>query len=302
MNYVVTGASGNIGTALTKKLLAASQDVVVIGRNQSNLNHLADAGATTAIGSMEDVEFLTRVFNDAHCVFCMYPPVADTNDFKSYTEEIANNYKQAISANNIKHIVHLSSIGAHLAENAGPVSGIHRAEKVLDTLTDVNILHLRPAYFYTNLFANLSTLQQLGIMGGTFTSDALPLAHYDDIANIASEALLKCNFKGHEHQYIVSDIASTSEIASQIGKSIGKSDVPWIRFSHDQALEAICASGIPRPIAIEYLELFAAVDSGLVTEDYLKHPTTPKGVSLDEFSRQFAAVYNLKIQEPVNQE
>ena len=58
MKYVITGAAGHISKPLVEKLLKAGHDVTVIGRNAENLRSLTDMGAKSAIGSVEDVEFL----------------------------------------------------------------------------------------------------------------------------------------------------------------------------------------------------------------------------------------------------
>ena len=59
MKYVITGGAGHISKPLTEKLLAAGHAVTVIGRNAENLKELVAKGAKAAIGSVEDVQFLT---------------------------------------------------------------------------------------------------------------------------------------------------------------------------------------------------------------------------------------------------
>ena len=39
----------------------------------------------------------------------------------------------------VKYVVNLSSVGAHLPEGAGPVSGLYRAEQALNELTNLSI-------------------------------------------------------------------------------------------------------------------------------------------------------------------
>ena len=65
MKYVITGAAGNVARPLTEKLLAAGQDVTVIGRNAEHLKPLTGKGARAAIGEIEDVPFLKQAFAGA---------------------------------------------------------------------------------------------------------------------------------------------------------------------------------------------------------------------------------------------
>ena len=101
---------------------------------------------------MEDQDFLTRIFKDGDVVYTMVPPKWDADDWKRHIGKIGEHYAAAIKGSGIKHVVNLSSVGAHLADGCGPVSGLHYAERALNSLEGVNVLHLRPSYFYQNLF------------------------------------------------------------------------------------------------------------------------------------------------------
>ena len=77
MKYVITGGAGNISKPLALQLLKAGHTVTVIGRNAANLTELTNAGAKAAIGSVEDIAFLTASFTGADAVYTMVPPVHD---------------------------------------------------------------------------------------------------------------------------------------------------------------------------------------------------------------------------------
>ena len=131
MNYVITGGAGNISKHLVSKLLNAGHAVTVVGRNQQNLAELTRNGATAAAGSLYDVEFLKKAFSGADAVYTMCPGNFGANDVREYHIILAGNYVEAIRFNDIRYVVNLSSIGAHLKEGAGPVSAVHDAEQIL---------------------------------------------------------------------------------------------------------------------------------------------------------------------------
>jgi uncharacterized protein YbjT (DUF2867 family) len=114
MKYVITGGAGNISKPMAEKLLAVGHEVVVIGRNAENLKSLTDKGAKAAIGSVEDVAFLTETFKGADAVYTMVPPTFGAADWKAHIAQIGKNYADAIKAAGVKYVVNLSSIGAHL--------------------------------------------------------------------------------------------------------------------------------------------------------------------------------------------
>jgi uncharacterized protein YbjT (DUF2867 family) len=293
MKYVITGGAGNISKPLAISLLKAGHQVTVIGRNAANLAELTALGASTQIGSVEDRDFLTRAFAGADAVYTMVPPNHDPVDWKNWIGSIGENYAAAISANGIKHVVNLSSEGADLPDGCGPVSGLYKVEQALNKLTGTAILHLRPAYFYQNLFANLGLIKSLGIMGSNFevSDNKFPIVDPSDIAAVAADALLNLDFTGHTVRYIASDEVSTAGIAATIGAAIGKPELNWVKFTDEQSLDGMRQAGLPEEIAVNYTEMGAALDNGSMTADYWKNRPSLGKIKLADFAKQFAAAY-----------
>lgn len=295
MKYVITGGAGHISKPLTEKLLAAGHQVTVIGRDASKLKDLTALGATAAIGSVEDVAFLTGTFTGANAVYLMVPPNFGATDIKVYIEQIGRNYAQALKASGVTKAALLSSMGAHLPTGAGPVNGLHRAELALNAVPGLNIVHLRPAFFYYNLFANLGLVRNLGIMGNNFSIPAgrFPIVDPSDIAAAAAEVLLNPDFTGNSIRYIVSDEIGTDQIAATVGKALGKEDLKWITFTNDQSYDGMLQAGLPENIAKNYVEMGEALQSGTMLEDYWKNRHGNLGkVKLGDFAQSFAAAYN----------
>jgi uncharacterized protein YbjT (DUF2867 family) len=294
MNYVITGGAGHISKPLAETLLAAGHQVTVIGRNAANLQELAHKGAKMAIGSVEDIAFLTKAFAGADAVYLMIPPNYTATDIKSALQQVGQNYAAALKANNIRYVVNLSSIGAHLPDGVGPVSGLHRAEVALNTLTDTNILHLRPAYFYYNLFNMVGLIKQAGIAGNNFhvPDHQFPIVDTSDIAAAAAEELLKLDFKGHGVRYVASDEVGTDKIAATLGKAIGKPDLTWVKFPDGQAKAGMVQAGLSEDAAGNLVEMGNAIDSGITNEDYWKHRPVLGKVKLEDFAKVFAQSYS----------
>lgn len=293
MKYTLTGGAGNITKPLALALLKAGHTVTVIGRDAAKLKELIDAGAIAAIGSVEDVSFLTNAFRGADAVYTMVPPTYAATDWKAYIGQIGQNYATAITAAGVKQVVNLSSVGAHLPDGVGPVSGLHRAEKALNTLTYVNILHLRPAYFFRNLLANIPLVKGMGIIGANFATAAgkFPIVATDDIAAVAAEALLSLDFQGHTVRYIASDEIGTDQIAQVLGAAIGKPDLAWVKFTDEQALGGMIQAGLPEEVAKNYAEMNHAIDSGSMYADYFTNKPSLGKIKLADFAKLFASVY-----------
>ena len=98
--YVITGATGNIGRLIVGKLLERGKRVRAIARDAGRLKALADLGAETLSGSVDDAGFLTRAFNDATAVFAMSPPNVQAESLARYqdsiTEALTSALKQSV--------------------------------------------------------------------------------------------------------------------------------------------------------------------------------------------------------------
>ena len=115
-------------------------------------------------------------------------------------------------------MVNLSSIEAHMPQGCGPVSGLYFVEKALDELNGVNVKHLRPGFFYTNLLANVGMVKHMGIIGGNYGENTvLTLVYPGDIAEVAAHELLALSFSGKSYRYIMSDEKTTNEVAAILG-------------------------------------------------------------------------------------
>ncbi len=293
MKYVITGSLGNIGKPLTQKLVAAGHDVTVVTSTENRKAEIEALGAKAAVGFIADVAFLTNTFKGADAVYAMIPPTLEPSDWKAYIGKMGQNYADAIQAAGVKKVVHLSSIGAHLPEGVGPVSGIHRSELALNKLEGVDIKHLRPGNFYTNFYGNIGMIKGAGIIGGNYGENTkIVLVHPMDIASAVFEELTGLSFTGKTVRYVVSDERSTTEIAKVLGTAIGKADLPWINFSDEDALAGAIGAGLPEEIAKNYIEMGTSIRSGKMFEDYRNHPTTLSKIKLEDFAKEFAVAYN----------
>ena len=295
MKYVITGGAGHISKPIVERLLAAGHLVTVVGRNPEHLKGLADQGATAAAGSVDDVKFLTEAFDGADAVYTMVPPNMAAPDWKTWIGKIGENYAQAIKNAGVKYVVNLSSIGVHLPDGGGPVSGLYRAEQVLNSLKNVHIKHLRPSYFFNNFLSSAGMVKQMSIIGSNFGGDnfKMILTDTNDVGEAATEELLNLNFTGHSIRYIASDERNINEVAKIFGDAIGKPGLPWVVFTNDQAYEGMLQAGLPQEIARNFAEMGNALHTGIMQEDYWKHHPEKLGkVKIENFAKTFAAVYN----------
>lgn len=292
MNYILTGSTGHITKPLATHLLNAGHQVTIISTNPAKAAEIEAMGAIAAIGTIEDVDFLTKTFSGADAVYTMVPPKWDAPNWKAHIHQMGKNFVAAIKNSGVKKVVNLSSIGAHMPEGCGPVSGVHYVEQELNALPNTDVLHLRPGYFYYNLFANIGMIKHMGILGANFGEHTtMVLVHTNDIAEKAAEALLNVSFTGKTIQYIASDERTTTEIASVLGNAIGKPELPWVNFTDQQAFNGMLQAGLSEEVANNYTEMGRAMTNGNMSADYMSHRPAKSPTKLEDFAKEFAIAF-----------
>ncbi len=300
MKIIITGSLGNISKPLTKELLQKDHSVTVISHNPERKKDIEAIGAKAAIGTMEDVDFLSATFKGADVVYIMETlggnSFFDPNlDIIAAINKIANNYKQAIGQSGVKRVVHLSSIGAHTDKGNGMLVFHYNVENILKQLPgDVSIKFMRPVGFYINMFGFIQTIKtQNAIVSNYGGDDKHPWVSPLDIAAVIAEEIEK-PFEGRKVRYIASEEVSANEIAKILGEAIGKPDLKWLVISDEQVLNGLLAAGMSPQAAKGFVEMNAATRDGVLYEDYFRNRPILGKVKLKDFAKEFAAVYNQK--------
>jgi len=298
MKIIITGSLGHISKPLTKELVQKGHTVTVISSKHEKQKDIEALGATAAIGSLEDVKFLTATFTGADAVYTMIPPANffDHNlDLMVYYRSIGNNYVQAIGQSGVKRVVHLSSIGAHLDKDSGLILGHHEVEVILNKLSDVAITFMRPVGFYYNLYAFVPKIKNEGLIAANYGADEklVWVSPIDIAAAIAEEIITP--LIGRKIQYVASDELTGNETASILGAAIGKPDLKWILIPGEQWQNGLEAVGMNPQIAAGMVEMFASQHSGELFQDYyLNKPRVMGKVKMTDFAKEFAAAFNGK--------
>jgi uncharacterized protein YbjT (DUF2867 family) len=293
MNYIITGSLGHVGRPLAAQLIKAGHSVTVVSSNPERKARIESMGAEPAIGTVEDVGFLTGIFKGADALFTMVPPNYTGSDWKEYIARIGRNYAEAITSSGVRHVVNLSSIGAHMHEKCGPVSGLHLVEHTLNAIHGVHVRHLRAGFFYTNFLNSIGMIRSQGVMGGNYGEKTLMvLVHPSDIADEAAKELQDTTALGRGFRYIASDEKTTDEIATILGKAIGKPELRWVDRSDKETYEGMVQAGMPDETARNYTEMGAAMRSGEMEEHYFSNrPVMAGWRRFEAFATEFAAAY-----------
>jgi uncharacterized protein YbjT (DUF2867 family) len=291
--YAITGATGHVGGGIARILLSEGKNVRAIGRSAERLRPLEEKGAESCVGSLEDEAFLTRAFAGAAAVFAMIAPDLRAENLRAYQNRIGAVTARAIEKAGVKHVMHLSSLGAHLPEGTGPVTGLHDQEERLNKLDGVSVLHLRPTFFFENFLNSIPVIKKMGVNGSALRGDVpFPAIATRDIARVAAERLLALDFGGISVRELLGQRDLTmNEVTNILGKAIGKSDLSYVQFSYEDAEHSMVELGISPDVARSYIELNRAINEGTAVSGAPRSKENTTETSIEEFAKVFADAY-----------
>ena len=297
MKITITGSLGHIGQPLTMALVKEGHSVTVVSSNLKKEKEIEAIGAIAAIGSLEDADFIAGAFDQAGAVYCMVPPANYFDhdlDLLGYYQQLGNNYVEAIKRSGVKKVINLSSIGGHMDKGNGILLGAHHVENILNGLPEaVSITHIRPTEFYYNLLPQVHTAKNNGFIASNIGGEVVnswvsPI----DIASAIAEEITS-PFTGRKVRYVASEEITYNELATVLGKAIGNRELKWLALTDGEMKDGLITAGMNPAIAAGLTEMYAAINSGLLYEDYNLHKPAVMGkVKLADFAHDFAAAYD----------
>ena len=291
--YVITGATGKTGRLVAESLLARGNKVRAIGRNAEHLRPLVEKGAEAFVGSVAESKTMIEAFEDAHAVYLMTPPDYQAEDPRGYQNNVGKAYAEAIRESGVAYAVNLSSVGAHLSKGTGPISGLHDVEQHLNQLRNLNVVHLRAAFFMENFLSSIPLIKSRNIIGMPLQKDLkIPMIDTGDIAEYAARLLLRLDFSGQSiRELLGAGDYSMEQTTRMIGKAIGKDDLAYVQFAYEQAEQAMIAMGLSPAVARSLSEMNRAFNEGRVRPQEARNAENTTPTTFEKFAACFAAMY-----------
>lgn len=292
--YVILGASGNTGSIVADFLLSKGEKVRVVGRDASRLRRFVEKGAEACTAELSDAVALAKAFSGAGAAYLLLPPVKSRESQKREGDSIA----KAVEESGLRYAVNLSSYGAQVPENTGPLVGLHALEEKLNAISGLNVLHLRAGYFMENNLAAMGMIQGMGLVGNALRPDLkLPMAATLDVGDYAAQRLLQLDFSGKQTRELLGERdLSMTEVAAVIGRGIGNPDLPYRQFSYDQVEHALTDLGVPPKGAALYVEMYKAINEQVVIALEPRSPANTTPTSFEKFVQDvFVPVYRGKV-------
>ena len=124
----------------------------------------------------------------------------------------------------------------------------------------------------------------------------LPMIATRDVGPYAAQRLLDLDFSGKQTRELLGERdLSMAEATAIIARGIGKPDVHYEQYSYDQVQQMLEQMGMSPKKAAVYIEMFKAINAGVLAAQEPRSPENSTPTSFEEFVRDvFAPAYNGK--------
>jgi len=278
---LVTGATGNTGSALVPALRSAGVDVRAFVRDESKAQPLKDVGAEIFVGDLDQPETIEPAVEGVDRIYLL------TWNGPTQAQQAENVIKAAKRAGN-PHIVRHSMWGSEksrIIQQGDQVEEAVKASGLPWTL-------LRPTFYMQNTMMAAQTIASDGVIYWDMGDGKLGMIDVRDIVDCAAAVLTGTGHEGKSYILTGPEAISFQDVAATFSKVLGK-DVKYVSVPGEAALESMVGMGFPEWIAKGYGELSEGFSENFAnsTTHNVATLTGHPARSFEQFARDFAQVF-----------
>jgi uncharacterized protein YbjT (DUF2867 family) len=227
---LVTGATGNVGSRLIRRLKDKGRAVRAFARNAAGKT--VD-GVEAAPGDFTDKASLRQAMEGVDAVYLL-----SAGDQLSVHEA---NAIEAAKAAGVRLVVKHSVAGAQY--NAPGFPSWHRAGEERLEASGIPYVFLRPASFASNALYWAASIKGQGTVYGALGEAAIPVIDPEDIAEAAAAVLTTPGHEGKAYELSGPEALTTAQQVEAVGRAIGK-DLKYVNVPDDAAKQSMLGMGM----------------------------------------------------------
>lgn len=282
MTYIITGATGNVGSLVVEGLLARGERPRIFVRDAQKAKARYGGRVDIFTGDLADAKTLTLALVGADELF-----LVNSGPELAALDELA---AKAAKAAGVKHLVKLSSYDAR-EQNIG--TGVwHAAGEAAIRACGIPFTFVQPSGFMSNALYWARSMKAEGVVHSATGDGKIPFIHPGDIAEVSVHALTNPDYVGQSLPITGPEALSCTEMTARIGDAIGKS-LRFQSISDEEARAQQIAWNAPPPLVEARLSIFRAIREGRLAAvtDTAERVIGRKPISFDQWARENAAAF-----------
>lgn len=273
MKYLITGATGDVGSKVVRQLLKLGERPRVFVRDVAKARALLGEKVEIFAGDLGDAASLRTALQGIDSLF-----LVNSGPEIPALDELA---AKAAKTSGIKHLVKLSSLDV---EQSLALGAWHEKGEAAIRASGIPFTFLRPSGFMSNLTAWSHSIQAEGVVRSSTGAGRRPFIHSEDIAAVAVLVLATGRFVGEALPLTGPEALSFAGITARIGAAIGRK----LRFepvSDEEAGRRFAATGASPEETAAHVELWRAIREGRLATvtDEVKRVLGREPIGLDRW-------------------
>lgn len=276
--FLITGATGTVGSVLVPALQATGTTVHAMSRKHRNI-----PGATRVLADLRDPASLEAALTGVTGVFLNSPSTPDAADLQSRFADIAQ-------AAGVQRVVLLSQYAADVDSPVRFLRWHAEVERHVREL-DLEVTVLRPNLYLQSLLAFAANAARTGVLAAPIEEAAVSAIDTRDIADVAAAVLTESGHAGATYTLTGPRAVTHAEITAALSNASGR-DITFAPVPTNQFAAAL--EGLMPPWQLDgLLEDYAHYDRGEAAEvhtsvaDLLGRPAR----SIKDFARDHAEAF-----------
>ena len=258
---LITGATGNVGTELVKKLWARGEAVRAFVHNRAQARSISLPGVELTEGDFNRLDTIIRSLSGVDRLFLLTPSSADA-------EKQQRNFVDAAKRAHIRHIVKLSQLGA---DGSSPARFLryHGAIENHIRRSGIPFTFLRPNLFMQGLLNFRSTISAKGAFYASSGHAKVSIVDVRDVAAVAFRALTDTVHESKTYEITGPESLTHAEMAEQLSMELGKR-VEYVDVAPEEMRETLVGVGMPPWQAdgvVEEYQYYRRGEAARVTSD-----------------------------------
>ena len=134
----------------------------------------------------------------------------------------------------------------------------------------------------------MDVIKKMGVIGTPIRGDMkFPMVATRDIAKWASQWMMDLNWKGHQVAELLGERdVSYNEIADVMARQLHMDRMKYIEFSYDDMYQGLKEAGLSKSAVENMIELYHAVNDGLVHSNEGRRPENTSWTSIEQFVQE----------------
>lgn len=283
---IITGATGNIGTQLTKLLAALKVPFRAMVRQTEDAKSFADLeGVEVVVGDFNDEKTIAAVLRGIERAFLL------TNSSEQ-AEKQQTVFVEAAQKAGIKHLVKLSQWAA---STDSPVRFLRYHASVEQKIKDSGIAYtfLRPNLFMQGLLGFKETIINQNKFFAAIGDAKISVVDVRDIAAVAAAALTEDGHENKIYNLTGPEALSHKEMAKKLSAALGR-QIQFADVLPEAMREALNSAGFPDWQADGLIEDYAHYSRGEAAEiaSGIQDATGKPPRTFEDFALDYASAFS----------